>query len=161
MAPDVAFGFTGMVGVRLRESPPQVSLSLEARGDLDAGRGAVMRGEQYALRTAFAGGSLVPCLHGHWLMGCGLLTVGAVRSTVGADTTPEERTALYAGAGVRAGLEVPVSALLRLKGPAVMAQVTGDFLVNMAQPGITIGGDVAWRVAAVSEAAGVRIVVIF
>src|SRR5262249_21661036 len=153
--------FEALFGVRLRSKPPFVSISVEARADLESGRVVMLHGTDYTLRTSLVAGSLLPCLHSRWVIGCGLLTMGAVKGTAGVSAKPGERSAFYAGAGLRAGLELPVSELLHLPGPAFLVQLTGDLLVNIAQPGILVGNEVAWQVAPLSEAAALRLVMVF
>ena len=97
------------------------SINLEGRADVPAA-GDVDMGVR--LRTSVLSGSLVPCGHYRWFVGCGLLSLGVLRAEGVNVLHPAEDSTFYAAAGVRAGLEWPVV-------PAFALRVSGDVLVNL------------------------------
>ncbi|WP_437585756.1 hypothetical protein [Sorangium sp. So ce1000] len=145
VAPSVAVGFSGFAGARWE----RFSLSLEARGDLP------IDAEPYRGRivgVSGVSGSLVPCGHADWFFGCALATAGGVWHV--RDSTGRERAVPYAALGLRAGLEVPLSA--RLAG-----QLTGDLLLNTLRPLFRVSDGAGWKAALVSEAMALRLVAFF
>ncbi|WP_437714736.1 hypothetical protein WMF45_50725 [Sorangium sp. So ce448] len=145
VAPSVAVGFSGFAGARWE----RFSLSLEARGDLPIDA-EPYRGWIYGVSGV--SGSLVPCGHMDWFFGCAVATAGEV--WYARESTGRQYAAPHAGFGLRAGMEVPLSA--RLTG-----QLTGDLLVNTLRPfSRPIHGE-GWSVAPVSEAVAIRLVALF
>ncbi|WP_155798201.1 hypothetical protein [Sorangium cellulosum] len=145
VAPSVAVGFSGFAGARWE----RFSLSLEARGDLP------IDAEPYRGRifgVSGVSGSLVPCGHADWFFGCALATAGGVWHVN--RSTGREFALPYAALGLRAGLEVPLSA--RLAG-----QLTGDLLLNTLRPHVRPIHGEAWSAAPVSEAVAFRLVAFF
>ncbi|WP_437590003.1 hypothetical protein [Sorangium sp. So ce1000] len=143
VAPSVAIGFSGVAGVRWE----RFSLSLEVRGDLP------IDGEPYRGWTISAlSGSLVPCGHADWFFSCGLATAGGVWHV--RESTGRERALPYAALGLRAGLEVPLSA--RLAG-----QLTGDLSINTLRPSYRLLHGSGWTAAPVSEAMALRLIAFF
>ncbi|WP_437952818.1 hypothetical protein WME98_20445 [Sorangium sp. So ce296] len=118
-APGLSVGFSGFVGLRW----PDTSLLLEARGDLPV---TTAPRPGLTVDTSWLGGSLVPCLHGTWFFGCGVITAGQLRSDLRAKKTFLE-TRVYLGVGLRAGAEAPLA-------PRLAAQLTADLLVNARRP---------------------------
>ncbi|WP_437484944.1 hypothetical protein WME75_46260 [Sorangium sp. So ce1014] len=143
VAPSVAVGFSGFAGARWE----RFSLSLEARGDLP------IDGEPYRGWTISAlSGSLVPCGHADWFFGCAVATAGGVWHA--RESTGRERALPYAALGLRAGLEVPLSARLA-------AQLTGDLSINTVRPSYRLLHGAGWKAAPVSEALALRLVAFF
>jgi hypothetical protein len=145
VASSVVVGFSGVAGVRWEG----FSLSLEARGDLpidtEPSRGRIFG-------VSGVSGSLVPCGHADWFFGCAVATAGGVWQV--RESTGREFARPHAGFGLRAGMEVPLSA--RLTG-----QLTGDLLVNTLRPFFRpIHGD-GWSAAPVSEAVALRLIAFF
>ncbi|WP_437957749.1 hypothetical protein WME76_41650 [Sorangium sp. So ce119] len=118
-APGLSVGFSGFVGLRW----PDASLLVEARGDLPV---TSTPRPGMTIDTAWLGGSVVPCLHGTWFFGCGLVTAGRLQRSVRAKRT-FLKTDVQIGLGLRAGAEASVSSRLA-------SQLTVDLLVNARRP---------------------------
>jgi hypothetical protein len=146
-APALSVGFGGLIGARW----PAASLSLDVRADLPASTEPTANA---AFRTSWLGASLVPCGYVRWLLACGLVSAGRVRSAATGNTTPADSAAGYLGFGGRIGLEAPFSS--RFAG-----QITADILVNALRPRIRLDGDAVWSVATVSELAALRLITFF
>ncbi|WP_437906286.1 hypothetical protein WME95_50195 [Sorangium sp. So ce327] len=143
VAPSVAVGFSGFAGARWE----RFSLSLEARGDLP------IDGEPYRGWTIAAlSGSLVPCGHADWFFGCALATAGRVWHV--RESTGRERALPYAALGLRAGLQVPLSARLAV-------QLTGDLSINTIRPSYRLPHGEGWKAAPISEAVALRLIAFF
>ncbi|MEO5725615.1 MAG: hypothetical protein ABI134_32045 [Byssovorax sp.] len=137
VAPAAAVGFSMQLGLRW----PDVSLSFEGRADLPA------ESEELEIRTSMLSGTLLPCVH-VWTYGaaCGLLTLGALRSTWLEGTSPTSHASnLYLGVGARLGLEVPFAGrwAVRLGGELVVAAVPTIV-------GVGLGNVERWRSAPIS-----------
>ncbi|WP_437857968.1 hypothetical protein [Sorangium sp. So ce363] len=145
VVPSVAVGFSGFAGARWE----RFSLSLEARGDLPIDA-EPYRG--WTIGVSGLSGSLVPCGHADWFFGCAVATAGGVWHV--RDSTGIEDALPYAALGLRAGLEVPLSA--RLAG-----QLTGDLLLNTLRPHVRPLHGEGWSAAPVSEAVALRLVAFF
>ncbi|WP_437911575.1 hypothetical protein WME73_28400 [Sorangium sp. So ce302] len=144
VAPSVAVGFSGFAGARWE----RFSLSLEARGDLPIAE--PYRG--WTIGVSGLSGSLLPCGHADWFFGCALAMAGAVWHV---DVSTGRELALpYAGLGLRAGLEVPLSA--RLAG-----QLSGDLLINIHRTHFRPVDGAGWKTAPISQAVGLRLVAFF
>ena len=142
----VSPGFGGFVGVRW----PWFSLSLEGRGDLPASTdGASMA----HLKTSLAAGSLAPCLHWRWLLGCGLLTVGALHGA-GLNVHPDGQTAPYMAAGLRAGFEASFA-------DHFAGQLFADGLITAVRPRMLVGATEEWIAPGASGSIGIRLVASF
>ena len=163
-SPFIAPSFAGFVGVRfpLREgdAAPAFALSVEGRGDLESSGSSIAGpgGQTAQVRAAFAGGTLAPCMHaGRWFLGCVLLTVGQVRSTLGPDATPEGRAAVFVGLGGRAGVEFPI-----LRGqPALAVRVALDGWFSLARPEVQIAGEPVWTAPQGAGTLGAYLVTLF
>lgn len=137
VAPAAAVGFSMQLGLRW----PDVSLSFEGRADLPA------ESEDLEIGTSMLSGTLLPCVH-VWTYGaaCGLLTLGALRSTWLEGTSPTSHASnLYLGVGARLGLEVPFAGrwAVRVGGELVVAAVP-------TVVGVGLGNVERWRSAPVS-----------
>ncbi|WP_437975936.1 hypothetical protein WMF11_50825 [Sorangium sp. So ce295] len=145
VAPSVAVGFSGFAGARWE----RFSLSLEARGDLpidaEPYRGRIVEVSELS-------GSLVPCGHMDWFFGCALATAGGVWQV--RESTGRELVLPYAALGLRAGLEVPLSARLA-------AQLTGDILINTVRPVHRSPHGAGWKTAPISQAVALRLIALF
>ncbi|WP_437991930.1 hypothetical protein [Sorangium sp. So ce145] len=145
VAPSVAVGFSGVAGARWE----RFSLSLEARGDLpidaEPYRGRIVE-------VSGLSGSLVPCGHTDWFFGCALAMAGGVWQVRA--STGREFALPYAALGLRAGLEVPLSA--RLAG-----QLTGDLLINTVRPVHRSPYGAGWKTAPISQAVALRLIALF
>jgi hypothetical protein len=99
------------------------SISLEGRADLPV-TAAVDTGAR--VRTSILAGSVVPCGHYGWFVGCGLLSVGSLR-VEGVDLAkPLSGSSAYLAAGLRAGIEWPIPGL-----PVLALRASGDALVTV------------------------------
>lgn len=159
-SPNPSAGFGGFVGVRF-QGMPAWSLSAEARADIDTA-GAVVPlsgGGSAQPRAGFAGGTLAPCVHASWFLGCGLVTLGQVRTAAGDEPEPRGGDALYFGVGARAGVEIPIIALPAR--PAIAVQVTADGLVSVVRPGVRVNGEALWQAPLAAGLFGARLVTIF
>lgn len=145
VAPSVAVGFSGFAGARWE----RFSLSLEARGDLPIDA-EPYRG--WTISVSVLSGSLVPCGHADWFFGCAVATAGGVWHV--RDSTDIEDALPYAALGLRAGLEVPLSA-------RVAGQLTGDLSLNTVRPHARPLHGEGWSAAPVSEAVALRLVAFF
>jgi hypothetical protein len=142
----VSPGFGGFVGVRW----PWLSLSLEGRGDLAATTAGPSRAH---LSTSLAAGSFAPCLHWRWLLGCGLLSVGALHGA-GVNVHPDGQTAPYVAAGLRAGVEAPFS-------DHFAGQLVADGLLTAVRPRMLVGATEEWIAPVASGSIGIRLVASF
>jgi hypothetical protein len=115
------------------------SIHLEGRADLPA-TGTVEAGVR--LRTSILAGSIVPCGHYGWFVGCGIVTIGVLRDEGVNLDVPAHDSAAYLAAGVRAALEWPIV-------PAFALVLSGDALVNLhpiaAQADVMGGRREIWR----------------
>ncbi|KYF89117.1 hypothetical protein BE20_21080 [Sorangium cellulosum] len=145
-APGLSVGFSGFVGLRW----PDTSLLLEARGDLPV---TTAPRPGLTVDTSWLGGSLVPCLHGTWIFGCGVITAGQLRNSVRAKVS-FPKTHVYLGLGLRAGAEVPLSSRLA-------AQLAADLLVNARRPRLWYDDGEAAFAGAASGAVTLRFVASF
>jgi hypothetical protein len=142
----VSPGFGGFVGVRW----PWFSLSLEGRGDLPA----TTDGPSPAhLRTSLAAGAFAPCLHWRWMLGCGIVTFGALHGA-GANVHPDGQTAPYLAAGLRAGIEAPFS-------DHFAGQLTADGLLTAVRARMLVGATEEWISPVASGSIGIRLVATF
>ncbi len=139
----VSPGFGGFVGVRWA----WFFLSLEGRGDLPASTNGPSGAH---LRTSLAVGTFAPCLHRRWLLGCGLLTVGALHGA-GVNVHPDGQTGPYLAAGLRAGVEAPFS-------DHFSGQITADGLITALRPRMLVGATEEWVAPVASGSIGIRLV---
>jgi hypothetical protein len=90
---------------------PLFSVAVEGRADMPV-TGDVAYGKR--LRTSLLAVSLVPCGHWKWLVGCGVISVGALRIAGENFTVPNEDSGVHAAAGLRAGVEWPIPRLAQI-----------------------------------------------
>lgn len=147
-SPDAALGFAGFVGARWSIW----SVSLEFRGDLP--RMIEVDGVARA-HSSLLLGSVSPCWHRGWFLGCGLVSLGAVHQ---GEAQPPHGTqdAFYAGLGARAGVEFPLGL-----GNRLALRLLGDGLVNLTRPAVYGNDQRLWRVFPVAGALGGRLLVTF
>jgi hypothetical protein len=118
-APSVAASLSADIGAGWEH----FSINLEGRVDVPSS-GTVDLGKR--IRTSIFAGSIVPCGHYKWFVGCGLVTVGVFRDEGINLVKPAQDSAAYLAAGLRAGLEWPIV-------PAFALRVSGDALLNLHQ----------------------------
>ncbi len=115
--PAVTGAFTAGIGAGWE----RFSINLEGRADVPA---TAMVDAGVRLRTSILAGSLVPCGHYKWFVGCGLVTVGVLRDEGVNLDVPARDSAAYFAAGLRAALEWPIV-------PAFALSLSADVLVNL------------------------------
>ena len=99
------------------------SLSVEGRADLPV---TAVVDSNAKLRASVLAGSLVPCGHLRWFVGCAVISVGALRLE-GVDLAgASSGAAVYLAAGLRAGLEWPIPRL-----PVIALRLSADVLATM------------------------------
>jgi hypothetical protein len=146
--PGLSVGVTAQAGIRWRDA----SIGLEGRADLPASADADQ--EQGRVTASLLLASLVPC--GHWriFIVCGLGSLGALRGAGSGVDEPKEDTTLFAAAGVRGGVEVPVT------GP-LSARIYGDFNATLTPTSLQLGGETVWASPPVHGAIGLAAQVSF
>ncbi len=98
--------------------------------------------------------TLAPCFHLRIAMGCGLVGLGRLGGTGAGVNTPESASSLYADAGVRVGVEIPIA------GPFA-ARAYGDVLFPLVTTHLTLRGADVWTTPPVSGAIGAGLLVHF
>jgi len=99
------------------------------------------------------GGSIVPCVHHRWLLGCGLATVAVIHSA-GKQVTPDRLSGPRVELGFRVGVEYAISAHLR-------AQLSSDFVAATARQGVKIDGQMMWDPSPLSVLPALRLLALF
>ncbi len=120
------------------------SIALEGRADVPV-TGNVDEGRR--IHTSLFAGSLVPCGHYKWFVGCGLVTLGALRVEGRDISRPQADTGIYFGAGVRVGVEWAVI-------PALALRLTGDVLVTVHPMNALVNDREVWRTPPFTGAVG-------
>ncbi len=105
------------------------------------------------VEAGLVAGSLVPCVHvplpAHFnIPVCGLLTLGAVHGDGLSVLVQRSGSQLYAAAGGRVGLEIPVN-----DAGSIALRLDGD-LLGVRPVTITLNGMDAWTTGRVSGGAG-------
>jgi len=136
------------LGVRWREKP--VSLAVEVRAALPVAT-EVQSIPGTRVGTWLMTAALLPCGHYRWLVGCGLVEAGAVRSS-GAEIDPSSGDTVgpYVAMGARAGVEIPVergAMALRLSG-----DLTGVLTSARILPPVLAGGEEVWHMPRINGA---------
>ncbi len=145
VAPSTAFGGAVSFGARW----PLVSVALEARGDLPAFAPLSTGGE---LGTSVILGMVVPCAHVRSFVGCGIFGVGSMHGESRSVPAPDSNYAVFGAAGVRVGLELPLSRFLALR-PQI------DGLVAWARPKLRFDDQNVWTAPAASATFGLAAIV--
>jgi hypothetical protein len=145
-APAVSFGGDLLVGVRQRA----LSLEVDVRGELPASR-ALAAG---TVQTERLIGSLVPCLHLGVSLFCAVGSVAWVHAS-GSGLTEDGGGSAIAGAlGVRAGVELRLGPIVRIRGYA-------DLLAELFPPQLQIGTTNVYPLSPVSGDLGLAALVQF
>jgi hypothetical protein len=138
-APALAASFSLQAGVRW----DLFSISAEGRTDLPA------TGKKEGIVTSLTSGALLPCVHPAGIvLVCGLVTAGARRFSTMDDTS--HGSAFFAGAGVRAGVEIPIA------GP-LSVRASGDFMGTIQPTIARVDGVERWTSPPVSAGFGVGV----
>ena len=144
IAPAAAFGAT--VSFSVRRSA--LSIGLEGRADLPRSASLSTGGE---LRTAVLTAGVAPCIHNGIFAACAVGLVGSMRGEASAISSPRGDSSLYAAAGARIALELPVTAAL-----AVRPQVDG--LVAVARPELRLNDAIVWTAPPFCASFGVGLI---
>ena len=137
VAPKVSGGLFLAAGI----SYARYSLDVEGRIDFSTEKSYAEGSGETALRLV----QLAPCIHISWALGCVIGGAG-VLSVDGRDlATAEHHSSLFALAGVRGGVELPIA------GP-IAARATADVQVPLTRTTLTIGADDVWTTAPVTAA---------
>jgi hypothetical protein len=100
-APGASLGFVARAGVGQRTW----SVDLEGRADLPS---KTTRADGTGVRASLLLAEVVPCLHAGVFVACPIVAVGALNGEGINVGTPQRAATVYASAGLRAGLEVPI-----------------------------------------------------
>lgn len=106
------------------------------------------------METSMLLAELTPCARYGWLRGCGLLVAGSLRTTGMELQDAASNAHLYAAAGLRAGVEVPVV------GP-LSVRVNGEFAAALARTRVLVGGEPVWRTPDLTAGVGGAVVFAF
>jgi hypothetical protein len=139
-------GFAGAVGVRW----PLISLSLEVLADVPESTDPQLAGGRRT-NISLVYGSLVPCVHSRWIVGCGLLSSGMISAV---QVLPSWSTSFYGSAGVRLGFEYPSFANFTVRA-------TGDVVIPFVRDHEVTGAATVWTTPPVGLALGTRLVATF
>jgi hypothetical protein len=146
-APAASFGGDLLVGLRQRA----FSLEVDARGELPASR-ALTEG---TVQTERLMGSLVPCLHLGVAMFCAVGSVAWVHASGSRLTEDRSGGALAGALGARAGVELKLGPIVRIRGYA-------DLLAELFSPQLQIGTNTnAFKLSPVSGDLGLAALVQF
>ncbi len=147
IAPAVAPGFQGSFGLRFSA----LSIWLEGRADLSSSAHLSTGGD---VTTSAAMGALVPCAHlGQW-SACAILAVGSMRAQSTGVSLPAIDYALYAHAGIRGAVAVPLS-------PMFAIRPTLDGFAALSRPSVELNGQTIWSTPPISGTLGVALLVDF
>jgi hypothetical protein len=100
-------------GLRLQARLRWRAASFAVEGRLDLPGYRDVPGGQISSSLVVAG--LVGCYHHGWLLGCGVVNLGALRAAGHEIKNAESLTLFYAAGGLRLGLEVPVVSVLAVQ----------------------------------------------
>jgi len=145
-APGLALGFGAGFGYRWHFA----SLNIEARAHLPRNMDEPVNGARVAA-SMFAG-ALVPCAHFRWMLGCGIVSAGAVHFTAD-DMVSDQQWGPRFELGARLGVQIPLYGRFS-------AQLSSDFLFPIVRAGIVIRGDQAWDPPLVSALPALRFVAV-
>jgi hypothetical protein len=147
-APRPAFGLSLDAGIRIA----WFSVAMEGRWDPPAGSNI---GGADVTSTRITG-AVVPCGHVSWFMGCALVEVGEIRGSAsgGGVLMADSRAGLYAAAGGRLGVEIPLASHVSFR---VVADAVGAF----QRPTIRVDGQDRWGSPAFAGGLGVGLATFF
>lgn len=146
-----AFGVAGAVGARW----PMFSIALGVQGEPPTTSTSKDTSPPTDVRAFRVVGTLAPCVHVGWFLGCGVLATGAVFIDVKQSAWLPRRTLAYGGGGVRLGGEIPLVPHRFALG------FTVDVLAPFAPLYATANDVTAWTGASVSATFGARFVASF
>ncbi len=146
-APALSVGGTLEAGVRWRA----LSLAVEGRADAPAGRSAEGGG---AVRASLLEVSLVPCLHAGLVFACGLGSLGSLRGVGSGVPQPRDAATLFGAAGLRLGVELPLSKVLSLS-------FHGDLAATLTRTTLMLADRPVWTTPLLSGVVGAGVVAHF
>jgi hypothetical protein len=145
-APRSSFGATALIGIDLRT----FSLDLEGRRDapttIAAGRGEIT--------TSVLLASLAPCLHRSIAFGCAVVSLGSLQASGGGVAVTSAQSSVFLGAGLRSGVEVPVSSIISL-----VARL--EVMAPLIRTVVRLDGDDVWSAPTLAGSFGLGAVVFF
>jgi hypothetical protein len=97
--------------------------------------------------------TLAPCFHKSIFLGCALVSLGALEGE-GDVAHPHRATTVYANAGARAGVEVPIVKPLSVR-------LAGDVDATLTRTTLHLDGRAAWTTPPVCGALDAAAVVVF
>ncbi len=139
-APRAAFGVTLHGGVRRGA----LSIALEGRADLPAAKRTASGG---TVSSALLLGTLAPCFHRSMIVGCALVSAGALAGSSEGVTRPAQVTTPFAALGARIGVEVPLVSELS-------ARIHADLLGGLTRTTLELDGLPVWTTPPISGALG-------
>lgn len=140
--PSPALGYALAIGLR-RHS---LSLAVEGRADIPAGTDAV---DGRSVRSNVVVGSLVPCIRPGALLGCAVLSAGALNGTGEGVALSSPRTTFYAAAGARGGAEWAPWDSLAFGGYV-------EVLATLTRTDLRLNGAIVWTTPPFSGGLGLQ-----
>ncbi len=127
----------------------RLSVAAEGHAELPASRSAPGGGN---VSTSLRSGSIAACAWAGKVAGCGVFAVGSLAVSGHGGIEPTQTSALYAGAGLRVGIDQPLGDRLHLVG-------YGQALALLSPLELTVGPHTAWQEprVAVTLGAGVSV----
>jgi hypothetical protein len=146
-APALSVGGALEVGVRWRA----LSIAVEGRADAPAGSSAEGGG---AVRASLLEVSLVPCFHAGLVVACGLGSLGSLRGVGSGVPLPRDAATLFGAAGLRLGVELPISRALSLA-------FHGDLAATLTRTTLMLADRPVWTTPLVSGVVGAGVLAHF
>jgi hypothetical protein len=143
--PSPTVGASGLVGAAWT----RWSLDLEGRGDLAATTELARGG---TIHVHVLAGALIPCVAVGVLRGCAIGSIGVLRGRSEGLAMPAQADSLWAAAGLRMGMEVPV-------GGAVKVRALGELQGVLTRTTLETDGVAVWTTSPLAAAFGLGAVV--
>jgi hypothetical protein len=128
-----------------------ISIALEGRADAS---GSSRLDEDASVSSTLFAATLLPCFHAEELFACASGTAGVIRASADGVSVPESDDGLFAAAGARGGVEMPLTSDLRLRFHL-------DFWLTLTRVEATLDQQVVWRAPAFSGATGLGLMARF
>lgn len=148
-APAPAFGLRVQAGARWRP----FSIAAELRWDAPASASVESR-PGARIETTLLGGSLLPCGHISFFMGCALLTAGQMSGESTGLSVTKKDTSAYVGAGARAGFGLEFT-------ENIGARLFAEGLASIRHVQIVVNGREVWHTTPVTGSVGGTLVAVF
>jgi hypothetical protein len=142
-APAPAAGGAAFAGIGKRTW----SVDVEGRADASA---QLTRGDGTGVRSSLLLGLLVPCAHVGLFVGCPVLALGELAGEGIKVGSPNRAATFYAAAGLRAGFEAALTALLAVR-------LHTDIVAPLVKTTLEDRGQDIWTTPAVTMAAGLGV----